>query len=72
MLADINVINILDTWRVKLILHVTDIYVEQYGTQHGALRYTKIDFFVTRFITVDLNVLLSITDVAKNKMQEFW
>ena len=47
-------------------------YVEQYGTQHGALRYTKIDFFVTRFITVDLNVLLSITDVAKNKMQEFW
>ena len=54
MLVEISVISILSTWRVKLILHATDIYVEQYGTQYGALRYTKIDFFVTRFITVDL------------------
>ena len=45
MLVEISVISILSTWKVKLILHVTDIYVEQYGTQYGALRYTKIDFF---------------------------
>ena len=57
MLVEISVISILSTWIVKLILNVTDIYVERYGTQYGELRYNEIDFFVTRFITVDLYAL---------------